>query len=139
MISDVHSRSKSARLLIPLAASLRVCLLLLVAFFLVLMCAGIAIRQWSVALLGEFFTIDVRVHRDQTVVERGPYRWVRHPSYTGLIMTFVGQQLRYATSLTRVCRYKQLGSAPIILTFVPTFKSYRQFSLARGSRRRPSQ
>lgn len=33
MISDVHSRSKSARLLIPLAASLRVCLLLLVAFF----------------------------------------------------------------------------------------------------------
>jgi protein-S-isoprenylcysteine O-methyltransferase Ste14 len=32
----------------------------------------------------------VRVHPDQTVVERGPYRWVRHPSYTGLIMTFVG-------------------------------------------------
>ncbi|HKN45161.1 MAG TPA: isoprenylcysteine carboxylmethyltransferase family protein, partial [Propionibacteriaceae bacterium] len=57
---------------------------------LVLMCSGIAIRQWSVALLGPFFTIDVRVHPDQTVVERGPYRWVRHPSYTGLIMTFVG-------------------------------------------------
>lgn len=45
------------------------------------MCAGIAIRQWSVALLGQLFTIDVRVHPDQTVVERGPYRWVRHPSY----------------------------------------------------------
>jgi protein-S-isoprenylcysteine O-methyltransferase Ste14 len=57
---------------------------------LLLMCSGIAIRQWSVALLGQFFTIDVRVHPDQTVVERGPYRWVRHPSYTGLIMTFVG-------------------------------------------------
>jgi protein-S-isoprenylcysteine O-methyltransferase Ste14 len=57
---------------------------------LLLMCAGIAIRQWSVALLGEFFTVDIRVHRGQTVVERGPYRWVRHPSYTGMIITFVG-------------------------------------------------
>ena len=57
---------------------------------LVLMCAGIAIRQWAVATLGRFFTIDVRVQPDQVVVDRGPYRWVRHPSYTGLILTFLG-------------------------------------------------
>jgi protein-S-isoprenylcysteine O-methyltransferase Ste14 len=57
---------------------------------LVLVCAGIAIRQWAVALLGELFTIDVRVHPGQRVVDRGPYRWVRHPSYAGLILTFVG-------------------------------------------------
>jgi protein-S-isoprenylcysteine O-methyltransferase Ste14 len=57
---------------------------------LVLMCVGIAIRQWAVATLGRFFTIDVRVQPGQTVVEGGPYRWVRHPSYTGLIVTFVG-------------------------------------------------
>jgi protein-S-isoprenylcysteine O-methyltransferase Ste14 len=57
---------------------------------LLLMSAGIAIRQWAVAVLGRFFTIDVRVHPGQTVVERGPYRWVRHPAYTGLIVTFVG-------------------------------------------------
>jgi protein-S-isoprenylcysteine O-methyltransferase Ste14 len=57
---------------------------------LVLMCAGIAIRQWAVALLGRYFTVDVRVHPGQIVVERGPYRWVRHPSYTGMIVTFVG-------------------------------------------------
>ena len=57
---------------------------------LVLMSAGIAIRQWAVTLLGRFFTVDVRVHPGQTVVEGGPYRWVRHPSYTGMIMTFVG-------------------------------------------------
>ena len=57
---------------------------------LVLMCAGIAIRQWAVATLGRFFTIDVRVQPDQTVVDGGPYCWVRHPSYTGLILTFLG-------------------------------------------------
>jgi protein-S-isoprenylcysteine O-methyltransferase Ste14 len=55
-----------------------------------LMAAGIVIRQWAVALLGKFFTTDVRVHTDQTVIETGPYRWVRHPSYTGLLMTLVG-------------------------------------------------
>ncbi len=61
-------------------------------FFLgiVLMVAGIVIRQWSILTLGRFFTIDVRVAPDQTVVDRGPYRWVRHPSYTGLILFFAG-------------------------------------------------
>jgi protein-S-isoprenylcysteine O-methyltransferase Ste14 len=57
---------------------------------LALMGAGVALRQWAVALLGPYFTVDVRVHPGQTVVERGPYRWVRHPSYTGLILIFVG-------------------------------------------------
>jgi protein-S-isoprenylcysteine O-methyltransferase Ste14 len=55
-----------------------------------LMATGIAIRQWAVALLGRFFTIDVRVHSGQTVVDAGPYRWVRHPSYSGLLMTLIG-------------------------------------------------
>ncbi len=55
-----------------------------------LMVAGIAIRQWAVAALGRFFTVDVRVHSDHAVVESGPYRWVRHPSYTGLIVALLG-------------------------------------------------
>jgi protein-S-isoprenylcysteine O-methyltransferase Ste14 len=57
---------------------------------LVLMVCGIAIRQWAVWLLGRYFTIDVRVHPGQDVVEAGPYRWVRHPSYAGLLLTLAG-------------------------------------------------
>jgi protein-S-isoprenylcysteine O-methyltransferase Ste14 len=60
---------------------------------LVLMWAGIVIRQWAVTLLGRFFTVDVRVQSGQVVVDRGPYRWVRHPSYSGMIITFVGMGL----------------------------------------------
>ena len=45
------------------------------------MVAGIVIRQWSVAMLGGYFTTDVRVHPGQAVVDSGPYRWVRHPFY----------------------------------------------------------
>jgi protein-S-isoprenylcysteine O-methyltransferase Ste14 len=57
---------------------------------LVVMVAGFGVRQWSILTLGRFFTIDVRVAENQTVVDRGPYRWVRHPSYTGLVLFFVG-------------------------------------------------
>ncbi len=57
---------------------------------LVLMAAGVFIRQWAIFVLGRFFTPDVRVQPGQTVIDRGPYRWVRHPSYTGMILVFVG-------------------------------------------------
>jgi protein-S-isoprenylcysteine O-methyltransferase Ste14 len=57
---------------------------------LLLMAAGVFIRQWAIFVLGRFFTADVRVRSGQTVVSRGPYRWVRHPSYSGLIVFFLG-------------------------------------------------
>jgi protein-S-isoprenylcysteine O-methyltransferase Ste14 len=54
------------------------------------MLAGSALRQWAVSTLGRYFTFDVRIAQGQTVVEGGPYRWVRHPSYTGLLVSLVG-------------------------------------------------
>jgi protein-S-isoprenylcysteine O-methyltransferase Ste14 len=60
---------------------------------LLLMWSGIVIRQCAIVVLGRFFTVDVRVQPGQTVVDRGPYRWVRHPSYSGMIVTFVGMGL----------------------------------------------
>jgi protein-S-isoprenylcysteine O-methyltransferase Ste14 len=59
----------------------------------VLLWVGIFIRQWSITMLGRFFTVDVRLQSGQTVIDRGPYRWVRHPSYSGMIITFVGMGL----------------------------------------------
>lgn len=69
---------------------------------LMLMAAGIAIRWWAIGVLGRFFTPDVRIRSDQTVVERGPYRWVRHPSYSGLIICFVGLGLALSNWLSLV-------------------------------------
>jgi protein-S-isoprenylcysteine O-methyltransferase Ste14 len=62
----------------------------LFGFGIALMWLGIVLREWAVWTLGRFFTVVVRVSDDQTVVDRGPYRWVRHPSYTGLLLTLVG-------------------------------------------------
>ncbi|RKP24958.1 hypothetical protein SYNPS1DRAFT_3492, partial [Syncephalis pseudoplumigaleata] len=44
------------------------------------------IRAWSMRELGRFFTFQIGVSKDQHIVKTGPYRYVRHPSYTGLIM-----------------------------------------------------
>lgn len=52
--------------------------------------AGIALRWWAVLTLGRFFTTRVMTRSDQTVVTSGPYRWVRHPSYTGALLTVLG-------------------------------------------------
>jgi protein-S-isoprenylcysteine O-methyltransferase Ste14 len=78
---------------------------------LVLMAAGIFIRQWAILTLGRFFTVDVRIHPGQTVVEAGPYRWVRHPSYTGMIVFFVGLGLALSdwASLTALALVPTVG------------------------------
>ncbi|MGB8197182.1 MAG: isoprenylcysteine carboxylmethyltransferase family protein [Acidimicrobiales bacterium] len=56
----------------------------------VIVVLGIVLRQWSVVVLGAFFTVQVQVRDGQTVVDTGPYRFVRHPSYTAIVMSFVG-------------------------------------------------
>ena len=55
-----------------------------------LMLLGVLVRQWAIAVLGRFFSLTVRVATDHRVVTRGPYRLVRHPSYTGVLITFIG-------------------------------------------------
>ena len=55
-----------------------------------LMLAGIALRWYCVTLLGPFFTFDVTTHAGQTVIETGPYRYIRHPSYPGALVTLLG-------------------------------------------------
>ncbi len=54
------------------------------------MLAGIAFRWWAITTLGKFFTFDVAVQSGQKVVNSGPYRYIRHPSYTGALMTQLG-------------------------------------------------
>jgi protein-S-isoprenylcysteine O-methyltransferase Ste14 len=65
--------------------------------------AGIAFRQWAIAVLGAYFTPEVRVSAGQSVVESGPYRRIAHPSYTGLILTFVGIGLMLGNWLSLAC------------------------------------
>jgi protein-S-isoprenylcysteine O-methyltransferase Ste14 len=55
-----------------------------------LILVGTALRTYAIRVLGRYFVITVAVGPDQQVVERGPYRLIRHPSYTGALLSLLG-------------------------------------------------
>jgi protein-S-isoprenylcysteine O-methyltransferase len=55
-----------------------------------LFAAGLALRWYAIVYLGRFFTVNVAISRDHRLIDSGPYRLIRHPSYTGALMAFVG-------------------------------------------------
>ena len=58
--------------------------------------AGSLLRRHCFRILGEYFTYAVQVVDQQPVIDRGAYRWVRHPSYTGGMLMFIGIGLSLA-------------------------------------------
>ncbi len=62
----------------------------------VILVAGLVLRGWSFKTLGKYFTFTVMVSADQPVVTAGPYRLLRHPSYTGLLLACIGVGLTSA-------------------------------------------
>jgi protein-S-isoprenylcysteine O-methyltransferase Ste14 len=54
---------------------------------------GLALRWYSIVYLGRFFTINVAIHSRHEVVDTGPYRLIRHPSYAGALLAFLGLAL----------------------------------------------
>jgi protein-S-isoprenylcysteine O-methyltransferase Ste14 len=56
----------------------------------VVMWSGLILRVWAIASLGGGFRTTVEVEPAQPVVSSGPYRWIRHPSYTGLLLIVAG-------------------------------------------------
>lgn len=51
---------------------------------------GMGLRWYSIWFLGQSFTCDVAIREGQQVVDTGPYRLARHPSYTGGLLTVLG-------------------------------------------------
>jgi protein-S-isoprenylcysteine O-methyltransferase Ste14 len=52
--------------------------------------AGLGLRAWSMRTLGGSYSRTLRVQGAQQVVDRGPYRFIRHPGYAGSLMIWTG-------------------------------------------------
>lgn len=52
--------------------------------------SGGLLRRHCFRMLGEYFTGDVNARAGQPVIDRGAYRWIRHPSYTAGMLLFTG-------------------------------------------------
>lgn len=57
---------------------------------LLLLVVGLGFRIWAIRVLRQFFTVDVAIHSGQRLVENGPYRYIRHPAYSGSLLAFAG-------------------------------------------------
>lgn len=56
--------------------------------------AGVALACWSRHLLGRNWSGGVQIKHDHELIEDGPYRHVRHPIYTGLLLAVCGAACR---------------------------------------------
>lgn len=56
---------------------------------LVLLILGLAVRWTAILSLGASFSTNVAIHDTQTLCTTGLYRWVRHPSYSGMLIVFI--------------------------------------------------
>ncbi len=82
-----------------------------------LMFSGVMVRQYAIAILGRFFSLSVQLAEDHRVVDKGPYRLVRHPSYTGILITFAGLGLAV----------QSLGALLVLLLFFGISFGYRMY------------
>ena len=60
----------------------------LVGFLLFL--GGLILRWYSIGYLGRYFTVDVSISAEHKLIDSGPYRYIRHPTYTGALLAFLG-------------------------------------------------
>lgn len=51
---------------------------------------GVGVRLWALRVLGRHFSVMVTTTADQRLVRTGPYRRVRHPGYTGILLISIG-------------------------------------------------
>ncbi len=53
----------------------------------VLIVVGTLIREWAILVLGRFFSRVVEIEEGHRLIAVGPYRWIRHPAYAGMLIT----------------------------------------------------
>lgn len=66
---------------------------------LLLMAWGQLLRWWSIATLGRLSTVRASAE-DRRLIDTGPYRFVRHPSYTAILLVHLGAGLCFGNVLT---------------------------------------
>ncbi|WP_241093505.1 methyltransferase family protein [Xanthomonas sp.] len=72
-----------------------------------LIAGGLALRLWAIRVLDRWFTVHVTIQADHRLIRHGPYRRLRHPSYTGALLAFYGLAIG-------------LGNGLSLLAIVPT-------------------
>jgi protein-S-isoprenylcysteine O-methyltransferase Ste14 len=77
---------------------------------------GLGFSIWARRTLGRNWSGIVTLKQDHELVRSGPYRWVRHPIYTGLVFAFVG---------CAIARGEWRGILAVAIVFVALWRKLR--------------
>jgi protein-S-isoprenylcysteine O-methyltransferase Ste14 len=64
--------------------------------------AGVVVMHWTEAHLGRQFSLQVAIQDEHRLVTDGPYRYLRHPRYLGIIVSFAGVALVFRSWLALI-------------------------------------
>jgi protein-S-isoprenylcysteine O-methyltransferase Ste14 len=79
--------------------------------------AGIVLRLWAIGTLGKFFNTRVVVRPEHRLIESGPYQYLRHPAYTGVVTTLFGFGIAIGNWIS-LLTLLAFGCLPFILRIV---------------------
>lgn len=65
-----------------------------------LLVSGALLRLWAIRTLGRYYSHIVRRVADHEIITSGPYRYIRHPSYAGMIVAHAGIALFFLNWIT---------------------------------------
>ena len=101
-----------------------------------LMLLGVGLRWYAIRTLGRSFAQDVAIRTDQTLIQSGPYRLVRHPAYSSTLLTMTGMGIVLATGaslfvillcgLTGVLYRIRIEEAALLDAFGQAYRDYMQ-------------
>jgi protein-S-isoprenylcysteine O-methyltransferase Ste14 len=83
---------------------------------LILFCFGIILRWFSILQLKKEFTVDVAIHKDHQLKTDGLYKYIRHPSYSGLLIICLGLSLGMNSLLS------VLAALPVVIAVLYRIK-----------------
>ena len=72
---------------------------------LVLFLAGVCLRLTAIRTLGKFYSHRVRINDDHQIITTGPYRYIRHPAYSGMLLANLGILYSFSTISVLLCIY----------------------------------
>jgi protein-S-isoprenylcysteine O-methyltransferase Ste14 len=78
-----------------------------------LMLLGLLIRWAAILTLRKYFTVDVSILPGHKIVNKGIYKYIRHPSYAGSLLSFLGLGLAFSNWLSTIIIF-----IPILIVFV---------------------